>query len=1201
MKEEVVVEGGEEEVVQNSIFMEPKCEKCEGDMGSGESGAFRAKVGDVEMVEQNGHDALLVKEEGVVGMDVQNQENGDVGVKDSIFIQHDSGGEEFSKKFDVGDGGDSELNSLDEDKIDEKVRGGVSGDNEVEEKVDVEMSEQSGDDTEAKEKKAEENMELNANNGGENVEETDGVQSQEKSGTGRKRGPKKKVATQLGELILETKRPLRDRRPITYNFDSVLDEDHDEGNVRKRRGRKRKANKGSGQKEQSMKGKQNASNDDGGEDINVSASSNGESGHENAKQAEKKMKMQNQSDHSEDNKDSSHTGRTRSTRSGILVNPVDQPLKRRGLAKDDQGFLVSNMCHQCQRNDKGRVVRCTKCKSKRYCVPCMDTWYPKMNEEAFAEACPVCLNNCNCKSCLRLDAPIKEMDNILKLTISDEEKVQFSKHIVRELLPFLKQFHTAQVMELETEAKIQGVPIAEVKVPQGEWHGDERIFCNSCKTSIVDFHRSCPQCSYDLCLTCCKELRDGHLQGTEEVEMQYIDRGPEYLHGGKVKAKRSKRSSSVNKDDPPTAGNLKLSTSEDSSNALVSGVLEWKINDNGCIPCPPKEIDGCGHGTLELKCLYPDNWVSDLLVKTEQVTASFKQEDELGCSGGLRNCSCLRSVGQHQIQSDKSVKAASRPDSVDNYLYRPTASELHQEDLKHFQLHWCKGEPVIVSDVLETTLGLSWEPMVMWRAFRQIKNTNHPLLLDVNALNCLDWCEFDVNVANFFRGYSKVKVDDEGWPIILKLKDWPPSSLFEERLPRHNAEFITSLPFKEYTHPRDGYLNLAVKLPSKFLKPDLGPKTYIAYGVNLELGRGDSVTKLHCDMSDAVNVLTHTQGVTLNSVNLQNIARLKQKHATQDEIELKNDSLFMGQPEGNMGGVSSSDVSRNSDAEVHTGEKKVLMRMRKGNVKSASEGSDDEPTTRDGSPENEDGEQICTSNDHGDPCVDGSSNVMNQGTSNSVDSGEAATLEKSRDLEENSGKTIADTSESFNDIGGGALWDIFRRQDIPKLEDYLKKHYKEFRHIHCAPIQQVVHPIHDQTFYLTEEHKRRLKEEYGIEPWTFVQNLGDAVFIPAGCPHQVRNLKSCIKVALDFVSPENVNECIRLTEEFRTLPQNHRAKEDKLEVKKMSLHAIENALVELGVKEPAEESPKKDTRTSAIPKNSMFFFFFSLNFHPRVL
>nr|POF10191.1 isoform 2 of elongator complex protein 4 [Quercus suber] len=41
---------------------------------------------------------------------------------------------------------------------------------------------------------------------------------------------------------------------------------------------------------------------------------------------------------------------------------------------------------------------------------------------------------------------------------------------------------------------------------------------------------------------------------------------------------------------------------------------------------------------------------------------------------------------------------------------------------------------------------------------------------------------------------------------------------------------------------------------------------------------------------------------------------------------------------------------------------------------------------------------------------------------------------------------------------------------------------------------------------------------------------------------------SCIKVALNFVSPENVGECIRLTEEIRTLPHNLRAKEDKLEV-----------------------------------------------------
>lgn len=43
-------------------------------------------------------------------------------------------------------------------------------------------------------------------------------------------------------------------------------------------------------------------------------------------------------------------------------------------------------------------------------------------------------------------------------------------------------------------------------------------------------------------------------------------------------------------------------------------------------------------------------------------------------------------------------------------------------------------------------------------------------------------------------------------------------------------------------------------------------------------------------------------------------------------------------------------------------------------------------------------------------------------------------------------------------------------------------------------------------------------------------------------------MQSCIKVAMDFVSPENLQECVRLTEEFRLLPQGHRAKEDKLEV-----------------------------------------------------
>lgn len=256
------------------------------------------------------------------------------------------------------------------------------------------------------------------------------------------------------------------------------------------------------------------------------------------------------------------------------------------------------------------------------------------------------------------------------------------------------------------------------------------VYCSdNCKTSIADFHRSCPSCFYDLCLICCKELRDGCLQGSqEEVDVEFVDPGSPYMHGeGNPKSRPSRsRSGKLNK---------------------TSGDSQWKPHKSGRIPCPPKTLGGCSEGILELKSLRGSDYVSKLLARAEEISDEYKLfPDSLE-----QRCSCFDPVSESGTNKLKSLKAASREDSSDNYLYYPNAVELQPKDLSHFQYHWLKGEPVIVKNVLDLTCGLSWEPLVMWRAFRQIKNLNHSTLLNVVAIDCLNLCEVSWFLFLFFR------------------------------------------------------------------------------------------------------------------------------------------------------------------------------------------------------------------------------------------------------------------------------------------------------------------------------------------------------------------------------------------------------------------------------------------------------------------
>lgn len=91
-------------------------------------------------------------------------------------------------------------------------------------------------------------------------------------------------------------------------------------------------------------------------------------------------------------------------------------------------------------------------------------------------------------------------------------------------------------------------------------------------------------------------------------------------------------------------------------------------------------------------------------------------------------------------------------------------------------------------------------------------------------------------------------------PMVLKLKDWPPGEDFSDVLPERYADLQSGLPLPLYTN-RSGALNLASRLPEFFVRPDLGPKMYNAYGLAREPKLG--TTNLHLDMADAVNVLLY--------------------------------------------------------------------------------------------------------------------------------------------------------------------------------------------------------------------------------------------------------------------------------------------------------------------------------------------------------
>ncbi|KAF4105217.1 hypothetical protein G5714_014548 [Onychostoma macrolepis] len=362
---------------------------------------------------------------------------------------------------------------------------------------------------------------------------------------------------------------------------------------------------------------------------------------------------------------------------------------------------------------------------------------------------------------------------------------------------------------------------------------------------------------------------------------------------------------------------------------------------------------------------------------------------------------------------------------------------------KIFRECWKQGQPVLVSGIHKKLKEKLWRPESFSEEFGD---------QDVDLVNCRNCAIIsDVKVREFWDGFqviSKRLQGGDGQPMVLKLKDWPPGEDFRDMMPTRFDDLMENLPLPEYTK-RDGRLNLASRLPNFFVRPDLGPKMYNAYGLISTEDRRVGTTNLHLDVSDAVNVM-----------------------------------VYVGIPEGD------SDHEKKADL---AGFKEVMQTIEEGDV--------DDMTKR----------------------------------------------------------RVYEAKEK-----PGALWHIYAAKDAEKIRELLRKVGEE-QGQENPPDHD---PIHDQSWYLDQTLRRRLYEEYGVQGWSIVQFLGDAVFIPAGAPHQVHNLYSCIKVAEDFVSPEHVKHCFRLTQEFRHLSTTHTNHEDKLQVKNIIYHAVKDAVGTLKAHEP---------------------------------
>ncbi|KAL7059978.1 hypothetical protein AAHC03_010150 [Spirometra sp. Aus1] len=423
-------------------------------------------------------------------------------------------------------------------------------------------------------------------------------------------------------------------------------------------------------------------------------------------------------------------------------------------------------------------------------------------------------------------------------------------------------------------------------------------------------------------------------------------------------------------------------------------------------------------------------------------SAHPSRPSSLSSTASSSPCSSSSSVirrGRLLQMASRGISSSAVKSQRPGVLYLPDPNS--PSVLETFRRSWEISQPVVISNCLKNFNTVLWSP----RSLSRDGDSLAAVVVD---------CETNLIVSrlqmrSFWEGFessTKRNTSKDGKLQSLKIKEWPPADDLTEVHPERFADIMSNLPIPEYTH-RDGQFNLAARLPSFFVRPDLGPRLHIAQDLAGEPTVG--TMNLRVDVTDVLNILMHASPSF-------------EPQQSRDSTKEKNPTAVL-QSVLRDAGLDSSQLTA--------------------------------------------------------PCTNGKT-ALAKGWP-------------------------------------GAIWHIFQPSDLRAIREFLMKRQVPNSQQGREAAGDV---IHDQRIYLSPKQLSQLETETGIRPCTVLQYVGDAIFIPSGSVHQVRNLMSCINVSVDFVSAEHVSQCLELTEEFRRLPRNHPSHEDKVQVKNMIYHTVKDSL-----------------------------------------